>query len=605
MNNKKLYQDTFSQVRFQGELDPAAMERSRKKPHVLRKAVLIAAAVCLLAGTVAAAREWMTLRDLEIRVPVTDPAGSGSAAASSSHTAAGSSSAAETVPTGLISLAGYMDTPESRALQEWEAFLATYDDGGALERIGNGPSGFEEKYGMYLIYTQAMADKVDEITAKYGLALHKEMYMIPGHGWNDVLQGTLLPTATRNYAGYMYEDGTFHFDGDLDIPGYGLLDFQFDRSVRGSFSTMVLNVRDVADYTQWAYTTACGQEVTLALGSSKGLIFVDLKDSFVVVNVLAGTETSPYDVFSSGPLSPGDLEALADSIDFTALAPVIRPDTLDMASLEAKWNGNEPEIDPFLYTLGMPEAEVQKFFADFLRLAENGDLRAAAEYMAYPVVLEAEGEALWIDTPEALLPYWDAVFTPGLRERILIFQYDKERSDLWVDGVSVMAAGGAIRMEMVDKELKITAVHVENGRGMWQAERAFAATDWASVERIAAVTRAEAETFLYGVMDDLRTGDLSLADRLVYPCVLETPTETVTLAVPEDLYAYYDVTVGADAKTLVMSIGSGSVFAADGLAAAGSGEVWFGPVPGEGLKLFTLQVPELWSIHPATGITAG
>lgn len=605
MSNKKLYQDTFSQVRFKGEIDPARMAQPRKKAHVFRKTVLVAAAVCLLAGTVAAAREWMTLRDLEIRVPVTVPDGSGSASASSSHTAAGSQSPAVTVPTGLISLAGYMDTPESRALQEWEAFLATYDDGGVLGQIGNAPTGFEDKYGMYLVYTQAMADKMDEITAKYGLALHKEMHMIPGHGWDDVLGGTLLPTAVRSYAGYMYEDGTFHFDGDLDIPDYGRLDFQFDRSARGSFSDVALNVRDVADYTQWAYTTACGQEVTLALGSFKGLIFVDLKDSFVVVNVLAGTDTSPYDVFSSGPLSPKDLEALADSIDFTVLTPVIRPDTLDMAALETKWNGNEPEIDPFLYTLGMEEAEVQKFFADFLRLAENGDLRAAAEYMAYPVVLEADGEAIRAETPEALLPYWDAIFTDTLRERIRIFQYDKERSDLWVDGVSVVAAGGSIRMEMVNKELKITAVHVENGRGMWQAERAFAATDWASVERIAAVTQAEAETFLYGLMEDLRTGNLSLADRFVYPCVLETPAETVTLNAPEDLYAYYDATIGPDAKTLVMNIGSGSVFAADGLAASGSGEVWFGPVPGEGLKLFTLQVPDGWSIHPATGITAG
>jgi len=598
-NNKKLYQETFSQVRFQGEIDPARMEPPRKKNHVVRKVVLLAAVVCILAGTVAAAREWMTLRDLEIKVPVTVPAeGSGSASASQP--------VMEEVPTGLISLAGYMDTPESRALQEWEAFLSTYDDGGALARIGNNPTGFEDKYGMYLVYTQAMADKMDEITAKYGLALHKKMYMIPGHGWNDVLQGTLLPTAVRNYAGYMYEDGTFHFDGDLDIPDYGRLDFQFDRSVRGSFSDVVLNVRDVADYTQWAYTTACGQEVTLALGSTKGLIFVDLKDSFVVVNVLAGTETSPYDVFSSGPLSATDLEALADSIDFTVLTPVIRPDTLDMAALEAKWNGDPFEIDPFLYTLGMEEAEVQQFFADFLRLAENGDLRAAAEYLAYPVVLEADGEAIRAETPEALLPYWDAVFTPAMWERINIFRYDKERSDLWVDGVGVMAAGGAIRMEMVNKELKITAVHVENGRGMWQAEQAFAATDWSSVERIAAVTQAEAETFLYGLMEDLRTGDLSLAERFVYPCVLETPAETVTFNAPEDLCAYYDATVGADAKTLVMNIGSGSVFGADGLAAAGGGMVWFGPVPGEGLKLFTLQVPDGWSIHPANpGITAG
>ena len=51
MSNKKLYQDTFSQVRFQGEIDPARMAQPRKKAHVFRKTVLVAAAVCLLAGS--------------------------------------------------------------------------------------------------------------------------------------------------------------------------------------------------------------------------------------------------------------------------------------------------------------------------------------------------------------------------------------------------------------------------------------------------------------------------------------------------------------------------------------------------------------------------
>ena len=50
MSNKKLYQDTFSQVRFKGEIDPARMAQPRKKAHVFRKTVLVAAAVCLLAG---------------------------------------------------------------------------------------------------------------------------------------------------------------------------------------------------------------------------------------------------------------------------------------------------------------------------------------------------------------------------------------------------------------------------------------------------------------------------------------------------------------------------------------------------------------------------
>ena len=262
-------------------------------------------------------------------------------------------------------------------------------------------------------------------------------------------------------------------------------------------------------------------------------------------------------------------------------------------------------MDFFLCALDMPEAEVQKFFADFLRLAESGDICAAADYLAYPVVVEAAGEAIRADTPEELLPYWNAIFTTVLWERINIFRYDRERSDMWVDGVGVMAAGGAIRMERLNKELKITTVYVENGRGIWKTEQSFPDTDWNALERVTTITRAEAETFLYGFMHNLRSGDLSVAEKLAYPCILTTPEGAVTLHNPEDLYGYYNSTFGMDAKTLVMSIGSGGLFGHDGLAAAGDGMVWFGSFPFEGLKIVTVQGLENWHIRPvSSGVTA-
>ena len=36
-----------------------------------------------------------------------------------------------------------------------------------ISEIGNSPTGFEERYGHYLVYTQEMADKLEEIIAKY------------------------------------------------------------------------------------------------------------------------------------------------------------------------------------------------------------------------------------------------------------------------------------------------------------------------------------------------------------------------------------------------------------------------------------------------------
>ena len=169
-----------------------------------------------------------------------------------------------------------------------------------------------------------MSDKFDEIVEKYRLSLHSWSEMILPDGWSGAVGNFLLDGNTA-YTGYIYEDGTFAYDGDADIPDYGVADYQFRRSVRGCFNEVILNIDDVSRYQEWVYETACGLPVTLALGPAKGLIIADLGDSFVTVNVLAGTETDPNDIFSSGPISAENLETLADSFDFTVLTPAEPP----------------------------------------------------------------------------------------------------------------------------------------------------------------------------------------------------------------------------------------------------------------------------------------
>ena len=56
-----------------------------------------------------------------------------------------------------------------------------------------------------------------------------------------------------------------------------------------------------------------GLAVTLALAPHKARVIADLPDSFVTINVLAGTETAASDIFSNGPLTAVDLERFADS----------------------------------------------------------------------------------------------------------------------------------------------------------------------------------------------------------------------------------------------------------------------------------------------------
>ena len=103
MTNKKFYQQTFSQLSSSAEIRWEEMERKSVKKNRGKRFLVPAAVLCLLAGfsTVAVANGWFGLRDLELseEVTVTQPDGM---------------EATVTVPTGLISLQGYHESPEKR-----------------------------------------------------------------------------------------------------------------------------------------------------------------------------------------------------------------------------------------------------------------------------------------------------------------------------------------------------------------------------------------------------------------------------------------------------------------------------------------------------------
>lgn len=232
----------------------------------------------------------------------------------------------ETALRDLISLSGYQDTPESRALAEWQAFLEAYDrDGAIIRQIGNSPTGFERDYGLYQVYTQEMADKLEEIVSRYRLKLHGSMETVLPTVWPLAVGKDFLREGNTAWSGYIYENGTFRYDGEAALDGYGIVEYQFSRNVRGSFDEVVLNIGDLTDFQEWGYRTADGTTVALGLGGrSRSLIIADLEDSFVLVNVLAGEEAD--DTFSSGAIGREELEALADSFDFSTLSPVKAPD---------------------------------------------------------------------------------------------------------------------------------------------------------------------------------------------------------------------------------------------------------------------------------------
>lgn len=348
----------------------------------------------------------------------------------------------------MISLAGFADTPESRATAEWQAFLSSYDPG----PLDNSIFGAGTSYVYYQVYDQVMADKLDEIIAKYDLKLHTSMIddLYTDEALCNQAGGNFLGE-NRAYGAYMYEDGTFKFDGELELEGYGHLDYQFQRCVRGSFTDILLNIGDIDDYIEWTYTTQDCTLVTLALSAYKAVIIANLPDSFVTINVLAGTETPAGDIFSSGPFDAENLERFADSFDFSVLTPT-HPADPDLPRPTLDEVLGKPTDEEFAMIAGLEEAEAQAFYAELLGEIENDDRSAVSDKILYPASVThwqtSEAGTYLVEntvtSAEEFLLYYDDIFTESLWESIQITRYDMERADLIPDNGMVGGANGAI-----------------------------------------------------------------------------------------------------------------------------------------------------------------
>ena len=412
MSNREFYQETFSQVRGTGEIRWEDYEM-RRRGKSLRWLVTLAASVALLAAlsALAVAANFFGLRDALL-----PEKGSVNVVDENGIVVPGEKELKD-----FVSLSGWADTPESRALAEWQAFLEGYDqDGAIISEIGNSPTGFEERYGHYLVYTQEMADKLEEIVAKYELKLHEWMEVVLPETWPQAVGGFFRENVVP-YSGYIYENGTFRFDGGAELgagelKGYGPIEYQFSRSVKGTFDDVALNIGDLGGFEEWGYRASDGTSVTLGLGErNRSLILADLGDSFVLVNVLAGREGD--DVFSSGPIGREELEELADSFFYSALTPVREPDRAALLDANARYLEdleNQPvetlpsESEDPLYTRTGIRSDVARDFVLLLaERIEDGRREEIADLLVYPAQVETSGGIDTVSSPEEFLRYYD------------------------------------------------------------------------------------------------------------------------------------------------------------------------------------------------------
>ncbi|SHI07270.1 hypothetical protein SAMN02745823_02244 [Sporobacter termitidis DSM 10068] len=292
------------------------------KQKSVKKIVALAAAAALIAalGITALATHLFGLNDLVMK--------NNDTGGSISNPYAGPASpddGTSPLPQDLIALQGYPGSKEYKATQEWSAFLTGYDtDHAVLNQVGNSANEYTEKYPLYLVYSKDMADKLEEIIAKYGLKLHTEMtvfdtpeQLLTNAGAAGLLKDNNGTGVNKILSGYVYEDGAFQYDGEAVLTTGKIVQYQFGNYVKGTFSDVYLNVGDASKYQEWQYATQSGATVSLALGENKALVILDLPESFVVINVLGGTMEDA--AFAMDPIAKADLEKFADLFDYSRL----------------------------------------------------------------------------------------------------------------------------------------------------------------------------------------------------------------------------------------------------------------------------------------------
>ncbi len=251
-------------------------------------------------------------------------------------------------PQGVISLAGYQGSSDWQALAEWQTYLSDTDEesGGPSVESGRLDDSLL-RYSCYQVHSREMADRMEEIAAKYGLRLHSRIYDLQTYPELITLCGDFAGEGIGEiYPECMYEDGTFQTGGTVYVPDNSVWDFTLLRSVRGTFHDAMLEIGEIGAYQEWQYEAACGVTVNLALGPHRALLLADLEDCFVTVSVLSIIQ--PVSAGEEDGVGRADLEALADEIDFTALSPVVPPkpdgaaDSADRApGEEAVWPSGE------------------------------------------------------------------------------------------------------------------------------------------------------------------------------------------------------------------------------------------------------------------------
>ena len=223
------------------------------------------------------------------------------------------------VPTEPLTLESLLSSANYKASMEIKDYVQSCNATGDVDET------LSESYRAYGCRNAEMAQKVDEICAKYGLNkvgngispdTTEEMFtalnvrsMVKDSGNGDVT------TSNPSYSA----DGNFEFWGATMVSGVDYpIEYRAYRAMKQTLSTAYWEIENTSDY-QWSnYVTTAGTDVLIAVGQSKSLVLTDTGDSVVMIVAMNATA-------GDSQMEKAALEAFANTFDLS-LAPRTRND---------------------------------------------------------------------------------------------------------------------------------------------------------------------------------------------------------------------------------------------------------------------------------------
>lgn len=248
--------------------------------------------------------------------------------------------------TNFIALA-IPESAEWKASQEWETFYRKYErsyeyeeallmaDAEAHQGITN--HGFSQYSEIYGIYTQEMADKLEQICAEYNLVPESGITFISSY--EELISKMQLDNFVRDtYIADIREciacsEGNWHATFDLKNAQGDILSElgSIIVSKKGVLNSMCLNIGDMSDYAEWSYTTKNNEVVDIVINNQTHISYIFYKgaEDFVLVmlnpiytyyqhgKVLEQGEDQWWTDYTEASLEKEQVQEIADAILFS------------------------------------------------------------------------------------------------------------------------------------------------------------------------------------------------------------------------------------------------------------------------------------------------